>query len=558
MTRAPTRDVVVVGAGHNGLVAAVYLARAGLDVLVVERNERVGGAVASAEITRPGFVHDLFATNQNLFLGSPAFAELGDDLARHGLSFATTDRPYANVFPGGRSLRVYRDAERTRQLLAAHDARDAVGWDALRALYDRFAPSLFELYGARLPSLDGALVGTRALRALGARGVGELAQLVVSSTRALGDAFFASPEAKALISSWGMHLDFGPDVALGALFPFLEVFGDMDNGMSVVRGGASGLPDALAALATEAGAEVRTQAPVRRVLVEGGRAVGVELDSGERIHVRRAVVANLTPGVLFDGLVAPEALPDSFRRRIGRYAYGPATMMVHAALDGAVPWEGGEDLHEFGYVHIGPYVEDMARTYTDAVDGRLPSSPLLVVGQTTAIDATRAPSGAHVLWIQVRMLPRRIVADAEGAIGARTWGEVKRPYAERVLEKLERYAPGVRDRVLDWTVLGPDDLERHDANLVGGDSVGGSHHLAQNIVFRPAPGWSGYEMPVGDLFMVGAGTWPGAGVNAISGRLVASMIARDRRRRPIAAGAAAGARAARAGRAIIRRRGGST
>ena len=131
-----------------------------------------------------------------------------------------------------------------------------------------------------------------------------------------------------------------------------------------------------------------------------------------------------------------------------------------------------------------------------------------------------------MLWIQVRMLPPRIRDDALGEIAARDWAQAKAPYAERVLAKLEAHAPGVRGRILEHAVLGPDDLERHNANLVGGDSLGGSHHLDQNLLFRPAPGWSGYRTPVDQLYMVGAGTWPGAGVNAISGRLVAQMIER--------------------------------
>jgi phytoene dehydrogenase-like protein len=536
-----TSDVIVIGAGHNGLVAAAYLARAGLSTLVVERNERVGGAVASAEVTRPGFVHDLFATNQNLFLGSPAFAELGEDLARHGLRFAATDRPYSNVFPGGRSLRVYQDAERTRSVLEQHNAADAAGWDRLLALYDRFAPVLFELYGTRVPSRAALRQLARARRSLGADGLDELAQLVASSTRALGDDFFATPEAKALVASWGMHLDFGPDVAMGALFPFLELFTDMRNGMSVVEGGASRLPEALAAVVREAGGEVRTSAPVRRVTVEGARATGVELESGERIEARRAVVANLTPGVLFAGMVPPESLPDGFRRRVARYAYGPGTMMIHAALSGPLAWEASEDLDGFGYVHVGPYLDDMARTYTEALAGLLPSGPTLVVGQTTAIDPSRAPADGHVLWVQVRMVPSRIEGDAAGSIEARDWRNAKEPLAERVLDKLERYAPGARDRLLDWTVLGPDDLERHNPNLVGGDSLGGSHHLSQNLIFRPVPGWSSYRTPVDRLWMVGAGTWPGAGVNAISGRLAAQMITRPRVPRMARAGVAAGA-----------------
>jgi phytoene dehydrogenase-like protein len=327
----------------------------------------------------------------------------------------------------------------------------------------------------------------------------------------------------------------------------------MANGMSVVEGGAARLPVALAALVRENGGEIRTSSPVRRVLVENGRAVGVELDSGEQLRCRHAVVANLTPGPLFDGMVPADALPARFRRQIAGYAYGPATMMLHLALDGPVPWEAGADLHEFGYVHIGPYVEDMARTYTDAVDGRLPASPLLVVGQTSSIDPTRAPRGSAVLWIQVRMLPSRITGDALGEIAARDWVQAKAPYAERVQAKLEAHAPGVRERILDLAVLGPDDLERHNPNLVGGDSLGGSHHVSQNLIFRPAPGWSGYRTPVDRLYMVGAGTWPGAGVNAISGRLVARMIERPgRRRRLTATGGAAGALAGLAWRAARR------
>jgi phytoene dehydrogenase-like protein len=166
----------------------------------------------------------------------------------------------------------------------------------------------------------------------------------------------------------------------------------------------------------------------------------------------------------------------------------------------------------------------MAETYTDAVDGVLPADPLLVVGQTSAVDPSRAPGEGQVLWIQVRMLPSTIRGDRLGEIDARDWAAAKRPFAERVLAKLEAYAPGARERILEWTFLGPDDLEAANPNLVGGDSVGGSHRLSQNALFRPAPGLSGYRLPLARLLMVGAGTWPGAGVNAISGRLVAQRL----------------------------------
>jgi phytoene dehydrogenase-like protein len=516
-------DAVIVGGGHNGLIAAAYLARAGWEVLLVERNAEVGGAVASAEATAPGFVHDLYATNMNLFLGSAVFAELGEELAAQGLEFAGTDKPYSSVFPDGKSLRVWQDRARTREAIAAHDPADAEGWDRLAAAYDRFAPSLFELYGTQLASLGALRPLASTVREHGARGTAELARLLLGTTRDLGDRYFHSDEIKALIAAWGMHIDFGPDVAFGALFPFLETFTDMDNGMAVVAGGASKLPRALAGVAEAAGAEIRTNAPVVRILGAAGAASGIVLADGEEIGARRAVIANLTPGPLTT-LLPEDAAGNATREALDGYTYGPATMMVHAALSGPVPWEAGPELAEWGYVHIGPYVRDMAQTYTDARNGVLPTDPLLVCGQTSALDPSRAPGDGSVLWVQVRMLPSRIKGDRAGTIAATDWAMAKIPYAERVIDKLERYAPGVKDRVLDWRVLGPDDLESANPNLVGGDSVGGSHHLAQNAVLRPGPGTANGRLPLKNLTMVGAGTWPGAGVNAVSGRLVANRL----------------------------------
>ena len=542
-----TFDAVVIGAGHNGLVAAAALAKAGWSVVVLEAEGAPGGCVRSDEVTVPGVVHDLYSTNQNLFRQSPAYAAWKDELEAHGLRFAHSDKPFCNVFEpaggdgdaGGTALRAYADLDRTADELARRSAADA---DGFRQLYERFGDLqkvVLPLYGTALPSAAAATAAAKGTAAVGAGRTAELARLLLDSTRELGQSYFETPEAQALIATWGMHMDFGPDVSGGAVFPLMETFSNVTEGMVVAEGGASRLAEALVGLIEANGGEVRLNTRVARVTTEGGRATGVETEAGDRIGARRAVVANLTPGVLFDRLLAAEPLPDEFRRKVDRYQHGPGTFMLHLALDALVPWAAGDDIAEFAYVHVAPTVDDLARTYQQSLAGLLPDSPLLIVGQTTAVDPSRAPEGTHVLWIQVRTVPGEIRGDAAGEIAATDWADATEPFADRVLAKLERFAPGVSGHVVGRYAMSPDDLEAHNANLVGGDSLGGSVHLRQNLAFRPFPGWTRYEMPVEGLYLCGAATWPGPGNNGTSGWLVAERLTRGPSWAEVALGTAA-------------------
>jgi phytoene dehydrogenase-like protein len=522
-------DAVVIGAGHNGLVAAVTLAEAGYRVLVVEAAPQPGGALRSAELTLPGYRHDVFATNLNLFLASAFYAGHAEALARHGFAVATSSRPYASAFPDGTALGVTTDLDETLAELGSHSSGDAAGWRELNALFERLAPVLFRVYAARAPSWELARIGIGALRSARPSGLVALSRLLVSSCRELVDDYLATDKAKALIASWGLHLDFGPDVAGGAVFPFLEAFADQRGGIAVAQGGAGELTSALVRLLGEHGGELRTSARVTRVSVRDGRAVGVELHGGERVRAGRAVVAGVTPTALAGELLGPADVPGAAARALSSYRYGPGTMMVHLALSGPVPWAAGERLASFAYVHLAPYVDDLAGAYAHALAGRLPTEPLLVVGQTSAVDPTRVPDGGHVLWVQVRPLPAKAPSRSRRA-GGRGWDDAAPRYAERVVQKLERYAPGVGSLVTGMAVLSPADLERHDENLVGGDSLAGSMHLRQNFLFRPAWGMSGYRTPVRDLWMIGASTWPGGGLNAVSGYQAAQHILRRRQR----------------------------
>jgi phytoene dehydrogenase-like protein len=200
-------------------------------------------------------------------------------------------------------------------------------------------------------------------------------------------------------------------------------------------------------------------------------------------------------------------------------------MMIHLAMDDLPAWRAGETLRGFAYVHLAPSLAAMAKTYVEALAGQLPAEPVLVVGQPTAIDPGRAPAGRHILWVQVRVLPSRVLGDAAGEIAPADWDAIKDTYADRIIALIERYAPGLRTHILARAVWSPADLERENPNLVGGDSVSGSHHLDQNFLFRPAFGWSRYRTPVARLFMVGASTWPGGGTGAGSGFMLAKALA---------------------------------
>ena len=519
-----TYDAIVVGAGHNGLATAVHLAAKGWKVGVFEAAAQPGGAVKTAELTRPGFRHDLYAMNLSLFAGSPFFAAHKDALIRHGLAFVPATDTFATAFPDKTWFGVSSDLETTVGRIAALSPRDAEAWRSMAAAFGKQAPHIFAVLGAPMPSRATAKAVWGAIRAGGVAGLGDLARLLVSSPRDFLDRYFESPKLKAAMAVWGLHLDFPPDAAGGALFPYLESMACQAFGMVIGQGGADTMIKALVGTLKERGGELHLGAAVTGLVRSGGKARGIRLADGRQVDARRAVICNVHPRRFADQLLVGDDHAE-YRAKLDGFKPGPATMMVHYALSGQPDWAAGEALRRFAYVHLAPDLSAMARTYDQAKSGLLPDAPALVVGQPTALDPSRAPPGQHVLWVQVRVLPSTILGDAAGEIDGTDWNDVKERYADRIEQIIEGYAPGFRASVLARAVLSPVDLERDNPNLVGGDSLAGSHHLDQNFVFRPAFGWSRYKTPVKNLYLVGASTWPGAGVGAGSGYLLGKMLA---------------------------------
>ena len=516
-------DFIIIGSGHNSLACAMMLSRAGHKVLILEEADTIGGAAKTREITLPGFRHDLYSTNIGLFMGSPLFGAFRDELQAHGFRPVVSDFPVSSLFPDETGIGIYRDAGKTHESLSRFSRKDADAWTSFQAYFNRCAPLFLPLFHLPMPSFSALRQVWRITRKLGMKQTWELAQLLLKSPREYGEYLFEHPKSRALLAPWAMHLDFGPEVSGGATFPFVEPPTYQAFGMPLSKGGVGNMIRSMAAVVKRYGGVIETGRKVERILVKNGQAVGVLAAGGQKIHARKSVIANVTPHQLVNRLLPRGALPSEYVGRCRKYRFGPGTMMIHLALDGPAQWAAGDEFGRFNYVHIAPFVEDLSRTYADAVNGCLPASPMLVVGQLSVTDPTRAPRGKHLLWIQVRILPSRPRADAvsgKDAIAPGPWSRIKEAYADRVLKKLEQYAPGVTDKILKRVVLSPADLEKDDPNLAGGDSLAGSHHLDQFYMFRPIPGWSRYRTPVKGLYMVGAATWPGAGLHATSGFLL--------------------------------------
>ena len=517
-------DAIVVGAGHNGLAAAVRLAEKGWRVVVVEARSEPGGAVKTREVTLPGFRHDLAAMNLSMFAGSAFFAAHKDALLANGLGFAPAEHCFATVFRDGTHLGVSRDLDTTLKGIEALSTKDAQAWRDLLARFAGDAPHLFALLGSTMPSWAAMKVVWKAFREKGIGWLYETLKLLLATPRDFLDARFEHPKVKAMMAAWGLHLDFAPDVAGGALFPYLECMINQSFGMVIGQGGADTIIRAMTGALTARGGQLILGSAVERIEVNGGIATGVTLADGRRLEAG-AIIANAHPQIVFGRLVARDPSRAKFERDVEAFRAGPGTMMLHLALDDLPNWRAGAELRKFAYVHVAPDLEMMARVYAEASAGLLPAEPALVVGQPTAIDPTRAPAGKHVLWVQVRVLPAEIRGDALGVIGTSHWDEAKEAYADRVLDILESCAPGLRSQVLGRSVFSPLDLERENPNLMGGDNLSGSHHLDQNFFLRPVAGWSNYRTPVKNLYLCGASTWPGAGTGAGSGFLLARKLA---------------------------------
>jgi phytoene dehydrogenase-like protein len=512
----PDPDAIVIGSGPNGLVAANLLADAGWDVLVLEAQPRVGGAVASDSSVLEGYVHDTFSSFYPLAAASPTIAGLG--LERHGLEWVHAPAVVGHALDEGRWAILHRDRNATAASLDELCPGDGDAWLELCQWWSGISEPLI---GALLtpfpPVRHGSSLGLRAARPGGL----DMVRRMLMPARGLATELFRGEGPRLLLAGNAAHADIPVDSPGSGLMGLLLVMLGQELGFPVPRGGAGKLAEAMAARLEVAGGTVRTSCRVASVVVEGGRAVGVRTAAGERIASRHCVIADVSAPSLYGGLVDWSDLPDRLRRRMARFEWDPATVKVDWALDGPIPWTGRSALAP-GTVHLAPSVDGLAVAGAEVAAGVVPREGLILLGQMATTDPTRAPAGAESAWAYTHV-PHEVRHPSAATAGAPSieagpWSAAAAErMADRVQARIEQRAPGFEGHIVARRVLGPADLERLDENLVGGALNGGTAALQQQLVFRPVPGLGRAETPIKGLYLGSASAHPGGGVHGACG-----------------------------------------
>ena len=524
-------DVVVIGAGHNGLVCAAYLARAGMRVLVLERRERIGGAAVTEEIF-PGFKYSVYSYVVSL-LRPEIIRDL--ELPRHGLHVLPLESTLTPLLEGrkaGDYLAQWNDHDQNRRELARHSLRDAEAYDEFGRLMHQMARAVKPLLGmippdpASLRPRDLAGLGRVAwhLRGLGSRHFNALSKLMTTSSADYLDEWFETEALKATKAASGiigtMLGPRSPGTAYVLLHHYMGEIDGVFRAWGFAKGGNGSVSGAIAAAARAAGAEVRTSAAVARVLIAGGRARGVALESGEEIDAR-LVVSSADPRRTFLGLVGEEHLPGDLVENVRRFKFRGASAKVNLALDRLPDFTclPGAGPHLRGAISISPSVEYLERAYDAAKYGEFSRRPYMDIIIPSMIDPGMAPPGKHVMSIFAQYAPYALNGG---------WNDARRDaFGDAVIDTLSEYAPNLKSAILHRQVVTPADIE-NTIGLTEGSIFQGELTPHQMFFLRPAPSWANYATPVHALYQCGSGTHPGGGVMGAPGRLAALAVLNGR------------------------------
>ncbi|MFC7533655.1 phytoene desaturase family protein [Actinoplanes sp. GCM10030250] len=505
-------DAIVIGAGHNGLVAANLLADAGWSVRVLEATPQPGGAVRSGFVTAPGYLSDLFSSFYPLGFASPVMRSLRLD--EQGLRWTHAPDVLTHLLPDGRAATINRDLERTMASMERFAPGDGERW---KHAYDDWRSVSRQMLDTLFTPFPPVRNGLGLARQLGVGGSLRLARRLVLSVRELGSELFDGEGATLALAGCALHTDLSPEEAGGGVYGWLLTMLGQEYGWPVPVGGAQEITAALVKRLTERGGEIVYNAPVSRILVARGRAMGARTADGRDWRARRAVIADVPAPALFLDLVGERWLPPRVVEDLAHFRWDGATLKVDWAVRTKMPWKNPAAAGA-GTVHLGADLNGLTRYSAHLAQGELPPDPFILLGQMTTADPEHSPEGTESLWAYTHLPHRKSWSADEMA-----------EQVERMESVIEAQAPGFLNEVVGRNVFSPADMERENPSLVGGALGGGTSAAFQQLFLRPIPGLGRPDTPVDRLYMGSASAHPGGGVHGAPGANAArAALARDR------------------------------
>ncbi len=511
-------DYIVIGGGHNGLVTAAYLARAGQRVVVLERYKILGGYNTTEEISAaPGYKLNVGALEHIAIFDTPLVADL--ELEKYGLDYIYRDAVYLFPFLDGVDIPIYRSIDRTAEEIAKLSPRDGAVYSDFMDFSDAFL-GIMSAVSMGPPPTFGELAAL--MDAQIGLDIDQLLWVLLTNPRAVLDAWFEHPQVKAALGYYGAHIQTAPS-RMGAGFAPCIMVGPHDSGAPRPRGGSGRLNDALAAAIEDQGGSVRTSLGVRRIMVENGRAVGVETDDGEGITAAKGVVSSIDARRVFLDLVDEAHTSAELRKKLRNLHAGGTNISefkIDSALSGPLDWSRFPHGEEFsvGMQLLCPSMDYLDRVFADIQGGVPPEDPAIMVGTASVLDPSLAPEGGHTLWLSSFAPYHR----RDG----RSWDETKEEFAGRLLDRLSLYAPNARDVIVASELTSPLDWHRRTGSIRGNPN-----HLDmtldQILGYRPLPELSAYHTPIKGLYLTGSGTHPGGGMSGNPGYNTAHVILQD-------------------------------
>lgn len=528
-------DAIVIGAGHNGLTCACYLARYGLKVLVIEKYHSIGGMTITEEITLPGFLSDVHAFGYQLANLSPVPIEL--NLGNYGFELIKPEISYSHIFPDGGYITMYRDILKTVKSIEKYSNKDAKTWTKLFETYKKEKKDIIssinsspQLLSSQIKKMEKSVSEKILLNKFRSN---------IQSMRSWGNEYFESEEIRVLFGTFAAFVGLSPDDAGGGSFSYLFSSIIQDEGNNIVRGGFINLPLALAKYLKTNGGSIITNSGVEKIIIKNGRAIGVRLENGKIIGVKKVVASSTDPYTLIINHIGEENIDPIIVKQIKKIEWGDSIFAIYIALESPIKSKTNSKVTYSPQLHLSPpSVEYLSKIFYECRSGKLPSEPLPIMSNDSMVDESRTPKGKHLLKFLVLSVPYKVEHYLNNdkknerniyLADTKNWSDFKEKYADSILTMIaENYLPNLKKETTKRVVFSPLDFENRPTNTRFGTLSCGAVTPYQLSNMRPIPELSNYKIPsIQNVYLCGSGSHPGPGVSMAPGRNAAHVILSD-------------------------------